>query len=72
MREDISEKLAGLPSAKRMVSLQLMVHHTAFVAKAIGQGAPSADPAYQGVKSAFPWAALCVRRSNEYRGTYQF
>ena len=43
--EDISEKLAGLPSAKRIVSLQFMAQHKAFVAKAIGQGAPRADPA---------------------------
>jgi hypothetical protein len=39
VREDISEKLAGLPSANRIVSLQLMAQHKAFVAKAIGQGA---------------------------------
>ena len=43
--EDISEKLVGLPSAKRIVSLQFMAQHKAFVAKAIGQGAPRADPA---------------------------
>jgi len=42
----------------RIGSLQLMAPHKAFVAKAIGQGAPSADPAHQGVKSAFSLAVL--------------